>query len=308
MDKLNKTANCPACGNDTDNRFFSGSERMFGLGGEFPYCECAKCHAVFIIEVPVDLGDYYSGDYYSFRELVQSGVSGRILKDLRYRLYLSGISLQDPVYFPWLTGLNAKKTDRLADIGCGNGQLLGELSYSGFQTLHGYDPFLDSSREYPGFSLRKTNYFEIQERYDILMFHHSLEHIADPIAVFGMFEKILNPGGRVLIRVPVTDGQVWKDEREFWFQLDAPRHLFIPNTESIRLIAERFGLELYKVEFDSLDSQFWATELYKRGKSLEGTDITQEFSKDEIAVFVKKAAQYNDQKIGDQACFYLKKS
>src|SRR5690606_12100773 len=132
--------------------------------------------------------------------------------------------------------------------------------------------------------------------------------IADPIAVFGMFEKILNPGGRVLIRVPVTDGQVWKDEREFWFQLDAPRHLFIPNTESIRLIAERFGLELYKVEFDSLDSQFWATELYKRGKSLEGTDITQEFSKDEIAVFVKKAAQYNDQKIGDQACFYLKKS
>jgi len=300
--------NCPACGNHTDNKFFSGSERMFGEGGNFPYCECAKCQAVFIMEVPVDLGNYYSGDYYSFGELVQSGVPGRILKNLRYRLYLRGISLLDPVYFPWLSGLDARKTDRIADIGCGNGQLLGELSYCGFQTLHGYDPFLNSSREYSGFSLRKIDYFEIEERYDILMFHHSLEHIADPIGVFSMFGKILNPGGRVLIRVPVTNGQVWKDEREFWFQLDAPRHLFIPNTESIRLLAERFGLELYQVEFDSLGNQFWITELYKRGKSLEGTDIAREFSKDEIAVFTKKAAQYNAKKIGDQACFYLRKN
>lgn len=307
MDELDKTVNCPACGNATDNEFFSGSERMFGQGGEFPYCECANCKAVFIVEVPEDLGSYYSGDYYSFRELVRSRGLGRILKNLRYKAYQLGISVKDPVYFPWLKGLAAKKTDRIADIGCGNGQLLGELSYSGFQTLHGYDPFLDSSREYPGFSLRKADYFEISERYDILMFHHSLEHLADPTGVFGRFASLLNPGGRILIRVPVTDAQVWKDEREFWFQLDAPRHLFIPNSESIRLLAKRFGLELYKVEFDSCGDQFMYTELYKRGKKLEGTDVTREFSTEELANFARKADQYNRQNIGDQACFYIRK-
>lgn len=107
--------------------------------------------------------------------------------------------------------------------------------------------------------------------------------------------------------MPVTDAQVWKDEREFWFQLDAPRHLFIPNTQSIRLLARRFGLELYKVEFDSSGDQFLFTELYKRGKPLEGTEVAKEFSKEKLADFGRKAAQYNQQKIGDQACFYLKK-
>lgn len=308
MEALKKTVNCPACGNDTDKKFFTGSERMFGKGGEFLYCECAKCQAVFIVKVPDDLGSYYSGDYYSFRGLVQSGGFGRMLKNLRYHAYEFGISINDPVYFPWLKGLEARKTDRIADIGCGNGQLLGELSCCGFQTLHGYDPFLGRSQEYPGFSLRKTDYFDIRERYDILMFHHSLEHMANPVSVFGMFDKILNPRGRVLIRVPVTDAGVWKEDREFWFQLDAPRHLFIPNTESIRLLAERFGLELYKVEFDSSSDQFLFTELYKRGKPLDGTVIALEFSKDEINAFAKKASQYNQQKIGDQACFYLRKS
>ncbi len=307
MGVLDKSANCPACGNNAGNEFFTGSERMFGSGGEFTYCECSKCQAVFITEVPEDLGSYYSGDYYSFREFKKSGRLGRALKNFRYWLYQNGVSLMDPVYFQWLNGLNANKSDRIADIGCGNGQLLGELSYCGFKTLHGYDPFLGSSRKYSGFSLLRRDCFEIEERYDILMFHHSLEHIADPSGVFGMFEKILNPGGRVLIRVPVTDGRIWKEEREFWYQLDAPRHLFIPNTESIRLMAGRFGLELYKVEFDSLGNQFWITELYKRGKPFEGTDIAREFSKKELADFAQKAMEYNKQKIGDQACFYLRK-
>jgi SAM-dependent methyltransferase len=307
MDGLETTANCPACGNSKDNRFFSGSERMFGMGGEFTYGECAKCLAVFILEVPENLEDYYSGEYYSFRELVRSSLVGGILKKLRYKLYRRGISLQDPVYFPWLRGLQAKPTDRIADIGCGNGQLLGELSYCGFQTLHGYDPFLSVSKEYPGLSLRKTDYFDIEERYDILMLHHSFEHIADPVRVFEKFGEIMNPGGRILIRVPVTDGQVWKDEKEFWFQLDAPRHLFIPNTETIRLLAAKVGLEVYQIQFDSTGSQFIYTELYKRGRTLHDTDITQEFSQKEIEDFDQKAAQYNAQNIGDQACFYLRK-
>ncbi|WP_343847971.1 class I SAM-dependent methyltransferase [Algoriphagus jejuensis] len=307
MEELNKRTICPACGNGLDNVFFTGSERMFGLGGEFPYGECARCTAVFIREVPIDLGSYYSGNYYSFREFRQSGTVGRMLKKMRYKAYQRGISLKDPVYFRWLSLLRGKPSDRIADIGCGNGQLLGELSYCGFQTLHGYDPFLDSSRDYSGFSLRKTDYFDIEERYDILMFHHSLEHLADPAAVFGMLEKILNPGGRVLIRVPVTDGQVWKEEREYWFQLDAPRHLFIPSTKSIQLMADRFGLELYESEFDSLDNQFWGTELYKRGKPFAGTDIKKEFTSKELNSFGDKAKLYNQKQQGDQACFYLRK-
>ena len=139
------------------------------------------------------------------------------------------------------------------------------------------------------------------------MFHHSFEHLPSPVEVFKKLVTILNPEGQVLIRVPVTDAQVWKEEHTYWFQLDAPRHLFIPNTKSMEILGERFGLELFNTTFDSMDSQFWGTALYKKGKPLVGTDIHQEFSRQELTEFRNKALQYNKLKIGDQACFYYKK-
>ncbi|WPR74702.1 class I SAM-dependent methyltransferase [Algoriphagus sp. NG3] len=217
------------------------------------------------------------------------------------------IEIRPPNYFDWLTHLNVNKDSKIADIGCGNGQLLAELSYCGFKSLHGYDPFLAKAAISEGFSLRKMDFFDIEEKYDLVMFHHSLEHLPHPSEVFKKLSKILNPSGEALIRVPVTDGKVWKEHREYWFQLDAPRHLFIPHTQSMKILAERYGLDLFHISFDSLDSQFWGTELYKKGKPYMGTDITKEFTKDELTDFKEKAGQYNKLNCGDQACFYLRK-
>lgn len=307
MAELEEIFCCAACGNAKGNSAFVAKERMFGMEGSFQYCECNACKSLSIIDAPPDLGAYYPADYYSFVEYQKSEGIAKFLKKIRFKAFQNGVSIKDPVYFNWLSNLGASESMRIADIGCGNGQLLAELSYCGFRILHGYDPFLDSSIEYPGFSLRKKDYFDLTERYDILMFHHAFEHILDPVSVFEKFDQFLNPGGRVLIRVPVTDGQVWKDEREFWFQLDAPRHLFIPSTRVIEVLADRFGMELYKTEFDSLDNQFWGTELYKRGKPFFRTDISKEFTSKELAAYQEKADLYNQQQRGDQACFYLRK-
>ena len=76
----------------------------------------------------------------------------------------------------------------------------------------------------------------------------------------------------------------------------------------MKLLAERFGLDLFNITFDSLESQFWGTELYKRGKSYMGTDIHTEFTENELINFREKAEQYNRLNCGDQACFYLRKS
>lgn len=297
---------CEVCG-ATDYSLVEAKERMFGLGGSFEYKECNLCKGLFLQDIPQDLGKYYPPNYYSFDKYLVSNSLSRFLKKLRYKAFRSGVSLSPPNYFDWLNHLNVNEQSRIADVGCGNGQLLAELSYCGFEALDGYDPFLAESQKFEGFSLRKVDFFDIEEKYDLVMFHHSFEHIPNPVRCFEKLVGILNPGGEVLIRVPVTDGKVWKEEREYWFQLDAPRHLFIPNTKSMKVLAERFDLDLFNVSFDSLDSQFWGTELYKKGKSFIGTDITKVFSKNELTNFKEKADQYNDLNCGDQACFYFRK-
>lgn len=298
---------CEVC-KSKDYSLLKAKERMFGIDDFFEYSECNFCKGLALQNIPENLGKYYPSNYYSFNNYLRSNSISKTLKLLRYKAFKLGFSLRPPSYFEWLSNLKVSESSRIADIGCGNGQLLAELSYCGFTSLDGYDPFLDNENSSDSFSLKKIDFFDIDEKYDLVMFHHSFEHIPSPVRCFEKLVDVLNPGGEALIRVPVTDGKVWKEEREFWFQLDAPRHLFIPNTESIKILAERFNLDLFRISFDSLESQFWGTELYKRGKSYMGTNIQEEFTKKELVNFRKKANQYNKMRCGDQACFYLRKN
>jgi SAM-dependent methyltransferase len=298
---------CEVCEN-TDFEVFPAKEKMYGLNDSFQYRECMSCESLFLNDIPKDLSKYYPTDYYAFRGYRKSSSFLKLLKKLRFLAFKNGLSISPPDYFEWLSRSNVDTNSKIADIGCGNGQLLAELSYCGFNSLHGYDPFIDSKDISEGFSLKKLDFFEIKEKYDLIMFHHSFEHIPSPIKVFSKLIEISNSGTEVIIRVPVTDGKVWKDERENWFQLDAPRHLFIPSVSSMKILAQKFDFELFNVSFDSLGSQFWGTELYKRGKDFISSDIQKEFSKAELINFEKLAIDYNVKNIGDQACFYLRKN
>ena len=298
---------CEVCG--SKNLLpFEAKERMYGLNDRFTYMECQNCKGLFLSEIPEDLSAYYPDQYYSFEPYKASSPLVAFMKKARFALWKRGVGIKPPNYFTWLSNLRLSQTSKIADIGCGNGQLLAELAYCGFKNLDGYDPYLSNTGDTDGFRLIRKDFFEITQKYDLIMFHHSFEHVPNPSKVFDKLATILNPGGVVLIRVPVTNGRVWKENREYWFQLDAPRHLFIPSTESMRYLADRFSFEVFKIEFDSLESQFWGTELYKRGKPYMGTDLTKEFSKKEMENFKNMAREYNKLKIGDQACFYLRKN
>lgn len=298
------SSTCPACFSDRSTSFI-GTERMYGWGEQFDYFECQDCHSIWIAKIPEDLGRFYPQDYYAFQEVREDSAIKKQVKRLRYQLFKKGWIQRGPEYFDWIKNLDLGEEDRIADIGCGAGIVLHQLAYSGFKNVYGFDPYIQQETHRQGLSIAKKSLDQIEGTFDVLMLHHSFEHLPDPNAAFDQLANLLIPGGKLLIRLPVTDGLIWKKDREFWFQLDAPRHLFIPSVKGMETLGSRHGLKLEKVIFDSTASQFWGTALYKENKNFVDFELNNQFSKAELKNLERKAKRLNKIQQGDQAAFYF---
>jgi SAM-dependent methyltransferase len=283
---------------------------MFGTQEAFTYRSCLGCGSLYIDQIPSNLATYYSSaNYYSFSPLVESQAWKRTIKKIREAiLRYSNFTLFKPVYADWWKILQPNKATRIADIGCGNGQLLYELYAAGYQHLRGIDPFITKEKRIEkSLLIQKSDIFQVKEQSDLIMFHHALEHMPDPESVLKKVYELLPKGGKVLIRIPVSDAQVWKDEGTFWVQLDAPRHLHIPSIKGLQGMAEKLGFHVISTVFDSTEFQFWGTEIYKKGLPLRESNPEKLFSTEELSKFKNKALLYNEEGKGDQACIYLEK-
>jgi len=300
---------CRYCHSSQGTNFLA-TERMLGMGGEFTYTSCTSCRSIQLSSIPEDLGPYYPSDYYSFSSLQPSGFLRNLLKKIRIRAYFAtGLNLFLPPFGgSWLKKLNPKFKDRIADVGCGNGQLLYELHVAGFKDLHGFDPFLaNESQLGTGLKLWNKEFGQTDLYFDVVMLHHSFEHMAEPEQVVKTCFDRLNPGGTLLVRCPVSDAKVWKEKQSLWVQLDAPRHLTIPSTQGFVAVAQRCGFEVQEVVFDSTAFQFWGTALYEQGEKLDSGKVNTLFSEKQRVVWEQKAIQYNQEGVGDQACFFCVK-
>jgi len=300
---------CHYCHSTQGTNFFA-TERMLGLAGEFTYTTCSDCGSIQLLTIPQDLSPYYPSDYYSLGHLQPSGGLRNFLKKIRMQAFLAtGHSLFSPRFGGyWLKKLNPKLTDCIADVGCGNGQLLYELHVAGFKELHGFDPYLEKQEQLiPGLTLWKQDLRQTDLKFDLLMLHHSFEHLADPESVLRTCYERLNPGGRLLVRCPVADAAVWKEKQALWVQLDAPRHLSIPSAQGFAGAAKRCGFEVNEILFDSTAFQFWGTGLYERGEKLDPSKIYTYFTSKQLEEWEQQAIQYNLEGKGDQACFFCVK-
>ncbi|SIS61054.1 class I SAM-dependent methyltransferase [Belliella pelovolcani] len=300
---------CLVCDSYEKRKSYFIPENMFGWKHLFLYEECVDCRSLQIKDIPINLEDYYSNQYYTSKDLIFSNPLKIFYKRLRWKLFKRNIFRFKKIKFlDWISPLDLNLNDKIADIGCGNGQLLYEMYCSGFSNLHGYDPFLNKELSMNGLVLEKCQLEEIKESFDVIMLHHSFEHMPDPKSSFKKLASLLNPNGKLLIRVPVTDAEIWEKENINWFQLDAPRHLFIPSVKAMRIMGDLEGLSLTKIIFDSNEKQFVITEMYKKGFSLKDSDPEKFVNRKMKMELLMKAKLLNKIQKGDQACFYFKKA
>jgi len=302
---------CIACGSDRTRGRYKVPEAMFRTGDSFAYRECDTCGSLQIDTVPPDLSAHYASDrYYSFAEPNQRlrrrwlrWTPARVALRLNTEIYLrTGVGFGRS----WAKRAGIRPADRILDIGCGQGGNLLLLHLLGYRHLLGADPFLDTSMEVaPGAPVLKATHKEIEGRFDWVMMHHSFEHVADPRALLASVQDLLAGDGRALIRMPVTGGWAWREYRENWVQLDAPRHLVVYTVDGFRRIAEECGFLLEDVFYDSGTFQFWGSELVRSGEAhARGPSVR--FTSQQMAAWAGEAERLNRALDGDQASFVLR--
>ncbi|ACJ17343.1 hypothetical protein TON_1853 [Thermococcus onnurineus NA1] len=181
----------------------------------------------------------------------------------------------------------------------------------GFRNLLGVDPFIERDIVDNGVTILKRTIHELPgtQKFNLIMFHHSFEHLPDQLETLKKAKQLLADNGTILIRMPVKSDEIWKKYGVNWVQIDAPRHVIVHTVRSFEILSEKAGLKINKIIFDSTAFQFWGSELYKRGIPLEigRRNLKKYFSYKQIKKWEKVAKELNKAQSGDQAIFYLKK-
>lgn len=322
---------CKICNSDKHNSY-EAREMMFGLRDKFVYLECLECGCLQIAQIPADLSKYYPEEYYSFSSsiskisaqkntikkffktrrdnfiLFKKDWIGRIVNSFYPNDYLAG-------RFPGMDDIfSLKKSTKILDVGCGNGLLVYFLKECGLEKCLGVDPYIQKDTTYDnGLKILKKTIHELHQEFDLIMLHHSFEHVSDPLETLRSVQRLLSKEGICLIRIPTVSSYAWKHYRGNWVQLDAPRHLFLHSVQSMKLLAQKADLRLVKVCYDSTDFQFWGSEQYVKDIPLYADNSyfkntkNSMFSEQEIRNFKKRARRLNEENQGDAAAFYFQK-
>lgn len=314
---------CRICDNIKNNKNYKVKEMMIGTEEVFEYFECGRCKTLQISEIPEDLSKYYPKKYYSFSKKNDLNNKTRLKwKEFFVKLYLSKmgtilfpvIKYLNLIYLEKIKKNNCSLNSKILDVGSGIGNKIVNLKNLGFDNLFGSDPFIDDDIHYKnGLVIYKRSIFDFNEKFNLIMFNHSFEHMVNPLEVLIQTNKLLGIQDNCIIRIPVTESYAWEHYQENWVALDAPRHIHLLNKTSMKILAEKTGFKINKFEYESSDYQFYGSEQYKMGiylmdeKSYYINSKTELFSSHQIKDFKKKAKKLNKEKKGDIMCFYLKK-
>ena len=310
---MNRT--CRVCRSIGNHSQYMVEEMMFGYRDRFEYFQCSSCKCLQIAEIPGDMTKYYPPTYYSFspkkRRFLGNPVD-TLFRRLQNRCTVFPAGFLCRMVSAWspnkkissLAPLALTRDSRVLDVGCGDGWRLHLLKDLGFATVLGIDPFIADDIHYEnGLTVLKQSIFDVKGEWDVVMYHHSFEHVPDPLDHLRAVSQLLPAGGCCLIRIPTVSSYAWQHFREHWVQLDAPRHYMLHSMESMQMLADQAGFIIRNVVYDSTKDQFQGSELYKRGLPLTSGDGV--FSASQKRQWKKQALQLNREGRGDQAVFYL---
>ena len=241
---------CPICDASLPGPAIESPDRLHGTAGLHAVAVCPGCGAgVTLPRVGDDaLTRFYPDDYGPYGERM-TAVERLVSRAIRAAQGRSAFRR------PPFSALRGRNSGRGVDIGCGRGDLASAMITRGW-TMAGVEPS-PSACEFAsrrGIDVRQGTLATVAleaEAYDAVVFHHSLEHTADPVAALRCAARALTPAGLLLVTVPNFGGWQARRLRDSWFHLDLPRHRVHFTPGALEHALRRVGLEAVKVSTSS---------------------------------------------------------
>ncbi len=220
-----ESVNCILCGSVEHDLLIECEDLRYETTREqFRVVRCRGCGLAYLNPRPPksEIGSYYPDNYRTRETLTPADLEKRLQRYLRKRTTL----LKNPWLLPLRPGMKA------LDIGCGSGEVLLLFRERGVEG-HGMD--IDEGnigrlRGEFGFNatvgdIDARTHFE-DHTFDLVVMRHSLEHTFNPLHALKEVNRILRPGGTLVIGVPNIESVVSGVTGKYWADLDLPRHLF----------------------------------------------------------------------------------
>lgn len=269
--------------------------------------------------MPDDMADYYSNSSYgSFISPGKPSFKKRI-RTIRNKYAIWGeggllgylLNQMVPLTTDYCVIKDYAKADsKILDVGCGAGAYINDLSDIGFLNVSGIDPFLEKELEYAnGVVIRKMFLEQVVEQYDVILSHHSFEHVPQPLETLTSIKRLLRPGGVCLLTIPVAE-DLYRQYGRDCYLIQAPQHFFLYSMKSMAVLTKKVGLRVEKIMRDATTTSNWYkySELWRRDVSCNeaGGILDKYFTRKELAEFARTERDLNRQGKGDNITFILR--
>jgi 2-polyprenyl-3-methyl-5-hydroxy-6-metoxy-1,4-benzoquinol methylase len=220
---------CNLCGADDTEELYRLPDCRFEIDDvEWRVVRCRVCQLTYVNPRPPEsaIWKYYPSAYYQDRD------RGSILA--RYEIQAQQLGALAP--------------GRLLDIGCANGDWIQFMSARGWR-VSGLEPSPNSQNPHgldiragrlPGGASWEPGTFDVVTSWAVV------EHLHNPRLVFEAAQRLLRPGGKLVIVVP----NARSISSRYAYQEDVPRHLYMFSRRTLARYATESGLRLERVVHD----------------------------------------------------------
>jgi len=270
--QLVEVSNCPIDSDPGTVRYASVHDAYFGTQGRWNYRQHSQTGHLWIDPRPADpsVSELYT-DYYThaaeltdvstglWQQAISLALSARLgypppektgmLAKLVSHLPSVGAAAELEVM-----RIHASESGRMLDVGCGGGAFLRRMRKAGW-VVAGTEPDPKAARlaAQEGFTVYRSLEDMIQEReqrFDIIVLGHVIEHLPDPIRTLIMLRSLLDTGGRLVLTTPNALGLGSRIFGASWRGLEPPRHFNVFSPDSLRQALNRAGFHVERMSTD----------------------------------------------------------
>lgn len=207
--KKNRKFFCRVCG--SSNYFFKFFVKNTNFKfKKYKYFECNDCQSLFLNYTPKNLKNFYSQKYSPF----QTDKGKEKIAKCSLKIITSII-----------------RKGRIIEIGPGSGSLINSLFKKKF-TCYAVEQDKKSSKRLKDITVfnNKLELMKpkiIKKKMNMIISIHSLEHLENLKCFLKFCSSIISKNGTVFITTPNINSLSFMFYQNFWYHMEAPRHLFL---------------------------------------------------------------------------------